>query len=310
MSTTTSVDAGAASAPHTYTCANCGATTSFDPNAKTLRCPFCGSQIAVSATAAAATVTAPQYVLPFKLDKDASTAHVREWLGSSFFAPSDLKNRSAFDKGQGAYVPFWRFDADASSNWEGEVSQTHTRQVQRSFTNNDGSRETRMVDEQYKTWHPRSGTHTGHHRTFVTASQGLTQNEADKLMPFPEEGMMTYSTDLLVGFAAEEPGVDESGAWSNGEARIRSMERDACAREVERLTKAETTLANRESAVCYLPVWMYSYRYKGQPYRVLVNGFTGEIVGDRPMSKVKVGAAIAAVVLVIVLIIVVVALTR
>lgn len=308
MSTT--VSASAANAPQTYTCANCGATTSFDPGAKTLRCPFCGSEVAVNATAAAALVTAPQFVLPFKLDKDASATRVREWLGSSWFAPGDLKNRSAFDKSQGTYVPFWRFDADASSNWEGEVSQTHTRQVQKQFTASDGTRSTRMVDEQYQTWHPRTGSHSGHHRTFVPASQGLTQSQADDLMPFPEEAMMTYSTDLLVGFAAEEPGIDEAGAWSSGESRIRGMEHDACAKEVERLTRAETTLSNRQSAVCYLPVWLYNYRYKGQPYRVLVNGYTSEVVGDRPVSKVRVALAVVAVVIVILLIVLVILLTR
>ena len=50
-----------------------------------------------------------------------------------------------------------------------------------------------------------------------------------------EEAMRTYSTDLLAGYAAEEPGIDETGAWEPGETRIREMERDECAREVERL---------------------------------------------------------------------------
>ena len=310
MSMSVTTDTSAARAPQTYTCSNCGATTSFDPGTKTLRCPFCGSEMVVNATAAAAVVTAPQFVLPFKLDKDASATRVREWLGSSFFAPGDLKNRSAFDRSQGTYVPFWRFDADASSDWEGEVSQTNTRSVQRQFTNSDGSTESRMVDEQYQTWHPRSGSHAGHHRTFVPASQGLTQAQADQLMPFPEESMMTYSTDLLVGFNAEEPGIDEAGAWSSGETRIRSMERDACAKEVERLTRAETSLSGRQSAVCYLPVWLYNYRYKGEQYRVLVNGFTAEVVGDRPVSKAKVALVVGVVALVIVLIIVIIVLTR
>jgi hypothetical protein len=118
-------------------------------------------------------------------------------------------------------------------------------------------------------------------------------------MPFPEEGMRTYSTDLLVGYSSEEPGIDERGAWEPGEARIREMERDECASEVERLTSVETRVSNRQSAVCYLPVWLYNYQYDGKQYRVLVNGHTGEIVGDRPVSKLKVWAVAGAVVLVI-----------
>ncbi len=295
---------GSLGSVQTFTCSNCGATTSFDAGSQTLRCPFCGTQMAVRATGAAVpTITAPQFVLPFKLDKDASIAKVRDWLGDSFFAPGDLKSRSSLDRGQGTYVPFWRFDADCDSEWEGEISQTKTRQVARSFTNSDGKSETRMEDEQYQTWHPRKGEHSGHHRTFVCASQGLTQAEADTLMPFPEEGMRTYSTDLLVGYSSEEPGIDERGAWEPGEARIRDLERDECQAEVERLTKVETRVSNRQSAICYLPVWLYNYRYDGKQFRVLVNGHTGEIVGDRPVSKLKVWATVAAVALVILAII-------
>src|SRR5690606_28850902 len=173
--------------------------------------------------------------------------------------------------------------------WEGEVSQTHSRPVQRTRTNSEGRQEFYTATETYKTWHPRSGTHQGSHRTWVPASTGLTQSEGDKLMPFPEEAMMTYSSDLLVGFSAEDPGIDEDGAWTAGEQRIRELERAACAREVERLTRADITLSNRRSAVCYLPVWIYTYTYQSQNYRVLVNGHTGEIVGDRPISKARVG---------------------
>lgn len=301
--------AEAQGALETYTCPNCGATTSFDPGSQTLRCPFCGAELAVRATAAAAGDTGvPRYVLPFKVLKDDSQEHIRHWLGSSFWAPGDLKNRSALDRGQGAYVPFWRFDADAQSTWEGEISQTHTRQVPRTRTTSDGKSEQYMASESYQTWHPRSGTHSGHHRAWVPGSTGLQHGEADNLMPFPEEAMMTYSPDLLVGFSAEEPGVDEKGAWVNGEQRIREMERAACAREVERLTRAETALSNIQTALCYLPIWIYGYDYQNQSYRVLVNGHTGEIVGDRPVSKARIGVAagvgIAVVLIVIVLILI------
>ncbi len=294
----------------TFTCSNCGATTSFDTGSQTLRCPFCGTQMAVRATGAAIpTITSPQYVLPFKLDKDASIAKVREWLGDSFFAPGDLKSRSALDRGQGTYVPFWRFDADTESDWEGEVSQTRSRQVARMVTGSDGKQEQRMVSEDYKTWHPRTGSHRGHHRTWICASQGLTQAEADKLMPFPEEGMQTFSTDLLAGYGSEEPGIDERGAWEPGEARIREMERGECAGEVERLTSVETRISNRQSAVCYLPVWLYNYKYDGKQFRVLVNGHTGEVIGDRPVSRMKIGLVVGAVAIFVAVIVLLIILT-
>jgi hypothetical protein len=65
----------------------------------------------------------------------------------------------------------------------------------------------------------------------------------------------------------------------------------------------DTDLSNRRSAVCHLPIWIYGYRYQNTEYRVLVNGHTGEIVGDRPVSRARVAFAIAIGVLVLVVII-------
>ena len=292
----------------TFTCQNCGATTSFDPGTSTLRCPFCGAQLAVRADAAAAEITVDHFVLPFRIQREDSQQLIRDWLGGSFWAPSDLKSRSALDRGQGSYIPFWRFDADTFSEWEGEISRTHTRQVPRTRTTAEGKTENYMASETYQTWHPRSGEHSGSFRTWVPASTGLTQAEADRLMPFPEESMMTYSTDLLVGFSAEEPGIDEDGAWVSGEERIRELARDACSREVERLTRVDTKLSNQRSAVCHLPIWIYGYQYLGKDYRVLVNGHTGEIVGDRPVSRsrVLIAAAIGGVAVIAIIVLIVV----
>jgi hypothetical protein len=266
--------------------------------------------MSVQARGAATQTTAETYVLPFALDRGASAARIRQWLGGGFFSPGDLKSRSTIDGGQGTYVPFWRLDADAHSEWEGEVSETKTRRVQKLVEEPDGTRRHAMVDEPYHIWHPRRGTHEGRHRTWVTASTGLTQEEADRLMPFPEQGLLTFSADLLAGFAAEEPGVDERGAWVVGEARIRELEREACARQIERLTRVQTDLVNQAAALCYLPVWLYTYRYHGRPFRVLVNGYSGEVVGDRPTSRAKVAGAIAVVAVLVLLLIVVVVLTR
>lgn len=296
----------------TYSCTNCGATTSFDPRTQTLRCPFCGTAVAVRATAAGSGVPAdvPRLVLPFAIDKDAAIARIRDWLGDSFFAPRDLQSRSTLDRGQGTYVPFWRLDAHATSEWEGEVSETKTRDVPRQLTSSDGKTETRIEAEEYKTWHPRTGAHEGQHRAWIRGSTGLTESEGDRLMPFPEEGMLTYSADAVAGYSAEEPGVDLDGAWTTGETKIQQMERDACTREVERLTRVDTRLSDRRAALCYLPVWVFGYRYDGSDYRVLVNGHTGEIVGTRPKSRVRVIATIAVTILIVALVVALIAVLR
>lgn len=297
------METASGSSVNSYTCPNCGATTTFAPGTLTLRCPFCGTELQVRSSAAAAKSYEQAFILPFKLDRDTSAAKLREWLGGGFFAPGDLKSRSAIANGQGTYIPFWRLDADAHSIWEGEISETRTRRVQRAVRDPDGSTRQAMVDERYQVWHPRSGEHDGRHRTWVTGSAGLTQDEADQLMPFPEEALMTYSPDLLAGFAAEEPGIDERGAWTAGEPRLREMESEECAKQVERISRVQTELSNKSASLCFLPVWVYTYHYQNAQFRVLLNGHTGEILGDRPTSRAKVALTIAIVSFIVVVVI-------
>ena len=43
-----------------------------------------------------------------------------------------------------------------------------------------------------------------------------------------------------------------------------------------------------------LPVWLMTYRFHEQPYRVYINAATGEVQGDRPYSWVKITLAVLA----------------
>jgi hypothetical protein len=41
-----------------------------------------------------------------------------------------------------------------------------------------------------------------------------------------------------------------------------------------------------------LPVWLASYRWRGKVYRVVVNGRTGAVSGERPYSPWKIAFAV------------------
>ncbi len=52
-------------------------------------------------------------------------------------------------------------------------------------------------------------------------------------------------------------------------------------------TKLKYTDEKIQYTMALLPVWICAYKYKNKIYRFLVNGTTGEVVGDRPYSKLK-----------------------
>ena len=51
------------------------------------------------------------------------------------------------------------------------------------------------------------------------------------------------------------------------------------------------------------PLWLLTYVYRGKPFQVVVNGYTGKIAGEHPLSWVKIAfAALAAIVVAIIVI--------
>jgi hypothetical protein len=76
--------------------------------------------------------------------------------------------------------------------------------------------------------------------------------------------------------------------------------------DTHRQLEVETRFSQVNSDLCLLPVYVLSYRYKDKLYRFLVNGQTGKIAGDKPLSWRKIGSAIGIAVAIIVVIFIVV----
>jgi hypothetical protein len=54
-----------------------------------------------------------------------------------------------------------------------------------------------------------------------------------------------------------------------------------------------TSFSTESFWLVLFPIWISSYTYRGKIYRVLVNGETGKVAGDKPFSRAKVLAATA-----------------
>jgi len=55
-----------------------------------------------------------------------------------------------------------------------------------------------------------------------------------------------------------------------------------------------------------LPVWIGNYRYKGQDFKIMVNGQTGKVAGEKPRDTFKMFGIILSVVATIIVILIIV----
>ena len=268
-------------------CKRCGAHTTLDPHVSASACAFCGTTAVVEAPPNTA-IARPEGLLPFRVTRETALQSFRTWLHSLWLRPNDLKSASRINKMQGAYIPFWTFDAATDSWWTAEAGFYYYVTVQVQV---NGRTETRQ--EQRVRWEPASGfLQLFFDDVPVPASRGVDETLTRKLEPFPTADLSPYDPSYLSGFLAEENAVDLPEALETAKERMRGEIRAACSREVPGDTQRNLSVNTQFDALAYknalLPIWISAYDYHGQPYRFLVNGVTGQCTGTAPWSWIKV----------------------
>jgi hypothetical protein len=152
----------------------------------------------------------------------------------------------------------------------------------------------------------------------VSASRGLDQVECARLVPY-------YDLGKVVGISQEIPG--EVPAMTESFDAQRSAARATVQRAIESVAKTRVKHAVPGSSVrnvhvsCLiqrqttdrvaLPAWVLAYRYRGSPYRAIVNGQRADqVFGSSPTDWMKVAMLVAAGLAVIAVIVAIVMLAR
>lgn len=274
-------------------CKRCGAHTTFDPHVAASECAFCGTAAVVEAPVGANFVR-PEGLLPFKVPRDTAVSSFRNWIGGLWFRPNDLKTRSRLAKINGAYIPFWTFDAATDSWWTAEAGYYYYVNVQVQENGRSVTKRERRVR-----WEPASGALQKFFDDVpVPASRGIESDLCCDIEPFPTDDLIAYEPSYLSGFLAEENAIDLPEALETAKERMRGEIRSACAQEVPGDTHRNLNVSTTFSALayknCLLPIWIAAYEYHGKAYRFLVNGVTGKIAGKAPWSWAKITMAVIA----------------
>ena len=277
-------------------CESCGATSTYSDKVQATRCPFCDSP-KVRPLSDGAPVIAPESVLPFAVTKADAGKRVVDWLGSGWFRPNDLKSLTEKLKFQGAYLPFWTFDAQTASDWRADAGYYYYESEYYEAQEN-GQTVQRERQVQRTRWEPAWGhVDLGFDDVLVLASRGVSAAHMTKVEPFDTHALKPYSAEYLAGYLAERYAVDLAAGWDRGRSLIDRAIADACTRAIPGDTYRGLSVQSRYDGLTYkhtlLPVWLGAYRYRDKAYQCVVNGQTGKVAGDVPLSVVKIAFAIA-----------------
>ena len=138
----------------------------------------------------------------------------------------------------------------------------------------------------------------------VPAGGQIDKAMIQNLYPFETKALVPYKPEFLAGWGAEAYSVDLKQGWSEGQAIMKSRIEQACAARVPGDTQRNLRVNTAYSKMTYkhvlFPVWIASYRYSDKVYHFLVNGQTGEVQGQAPISWIKVMLVVLIVVAVLV----------
>lgn len=293
-------------------CDGCGANVEFPDNVTSRQCPFCGSPIVASAVSKKR--LKPTAVLPFSITRRAAIECYRTWLKSRWFAPTKLA-REAFLDGAfvGAYMPFWTYDCVATTEYIGQRGEDYW--VTESYTTTVNGKLVSQTRQVRKTrWYPASGTVVDNFDdVLIPASTSLPLNNQTDAEPWGLKELAPYDDAYLAGFRCESYSIDLQSGFEGAKQRMRpTIESTICADiggDHQRILSMRSSYDRITFKHILLPMWVSAYRFNRKLFRVLINGRTGELIGDRPYSRWKIGSLIA-ILLIIVGIIVLIASQR
>lgn len=278
------------------TCPTCGATVELPAERLADRCAFCETALVDSASSGEAI----DLVVGFDVPREQAAKRLRAWLQGHWWAPEALRGSARPENLHGVLVPFYVYDGVARSRYAAEVgvdwyrTETHT-----VFVNGRAQVRTRRVRE--TEWFDVEGSHVRTYtRQLVSGSKGLPEAEANVLEPFDLGRARAFVPVLTAGWVAELPTIAHADAEAVVAREVADRENAVIAESFlpgdhRRGVRNQTELAIERVQLALLPVWIATFRHEGRPFRLLVNGQTGETVGAVPRSKVKIALVVLAV---------------
>ena len=262
-----------------FTCSSCGAGLTVDASTAVTECPYCGNTAVVAGTFI--DESKPDYVIPFKMTKDAAIESLNGYYKGKKFLPSEFAEANKVEHIQGVYVPFWLYDADmeGQANFVAKKVRTYTVGDEQ-VTETDVYNAFRSGDVSFS-------------RVPVDCSNKMPNGHMDAIEPFDYSEIKPFSVAYMPGYLAERYDEDANTCKCRADTRMENSLEEELRNTVVGYSSVDR--GNVKSNITYtklahalLPVWMLHTRWEEKDYLFAMNGQTGRFVGDLPVSKAKV----------------------
>lgn len=259
-----------------YVCKSCGGEIIGDENTAATSCPYCGNPIVMMGQFSGQ--LKPDYVIPFKLDKQAAMDKFKKHLSGKKLLPKAFSEQHHLDEIKGVYVPYWLFDADANAR----IRYKATKESRWSDSNYDYVR-----TDYFSVF--RAGR-IGFDHVPVDGSSKMDDTLMESLEPYNFKDAVAFQTAFLAGYVADKYDVDADASIGRANERVKRATEDAFLETVKGyetvdVDNSSIRLTNGTAKYALYPVWLLNTTWNGRKFVFAMNGQTGKFVGDLPMDK-------------------------
>ncbi len=279
--------------PKSINCKKCAALFEFPDKDFALRCPYCDTPTMIECTQA----VLPDAILPFYINQKDAKDKFKIWVGSRWFAPNAFKEYLGESKELiGYYFPYWSYDTQTVTQYQGERGDTYYVTVSRNVVVN-GKTELQTVQEARIAWSHASGTvYGGFDDITVGASHTIDRDRLDAIDPWHTDDLRPFDLKYISGFKAQEYTVELQEGFEIAKDKIASTIKQKIRSDIggdhQRIHSAQTQYNNIGYKNLLFPVWIASFEWNKKIYQYAINAQTGKIVGERPYSYIKIAFAV------------------
>lgn len=259
-----------------YTCQSCGGEIVADENVGATHCPYCDNPVVMTGQFTGS--LKPDYVIPFKLDRDAAKAAYNNHLKGKKLLPKLFKDQNHIDEIKGIYVPFWLFGAGVNADISYNATKVHHwSDSNYRYTKTDYFHCKRVGDLAFD-------------KVPVDGSSKMEDSLMESIEPFNFGEAVDFQTAYLSGYLADKYDVTSEESITRANDRIRNSTDMMFRNTVDgyaTVTTASTNikLFNSKAKYALYPVWLLNTTWNGEHYYFAMNGQTGKFVGDLPCDK-------------------------
>jgi hypothetical protein len=286
-------------------CEKCGAEQNLPENVFAAECAFCGASIVSKGYASR--LIKPKSLIPFQVDRRHAQESFRTWVRGLWLAPGELKKYAQSDASmQGTYLPFWTYDCRTSSDYDGQRGEYYYENERVVTRNASGQEVSEMRRVQKTNWIPVQGhVDRFHDDVLVAGSDTLAPSLRGATMKWDLKKLVPYQPEYVSGYHAEAYRIGLRDGFPIAKQTIDANVYTAVCRDIggdtQRVTSVSTQYTEIKFKHVLLPVWMSAYRFRNKTYRFLVNGQTGEVAGESPLSWQRVTFLVIGILVVVVI---------